>query len=562
MTNKILTPSILWNDFNDSLPLDTEEKLTTTSENGVGFYDVHFSGRETSVGRVRIFARFCRPCEGEKFPTLLVLPDARETFCDELMQRFASRGFAVLMPDYRGKYGDEIGSYTEYPSDIPYADFAQAGRHMYYADATAKETSWYEWVAVARYCVRYLKSRMDVEKIGVLGLKRGGEVAWQLMATSSDLSCGVTVCAGGWMTYRGKNKFGDGGDTQLNDERYRFLAAVDAQAYAPGVHCPVMMLNSTNDKNFDADRAFDTFARINPEMDKTFHFATRYEGYIGNSSLANLDLFMDKYLRGRAVFMPSPIEITVEEDADGELTARLTMDPNGEVTECSVYMAEDNLNSATRDWSMCPMKSRQKNEAVFRLNAYRKAKIVFAFAKAKYSCGFCVSSKIAVKRVEKEYVNLQPQSRILYNNKNGTDSFIFDRSDGVFLADSIAVDDRPLVEMIEGAHGIMGVSSSLGLKTYKISDGRYKPADNAFLKFDIYAPTPCVIEVTVKTEKEGEEVYSCSLHTGGGEKWHNHILYSKDFKNAVGKPLAQLNQGLSLSFNGASLFALNNLLWV
>lgn len=561
MANKILSPSTLWSDFDDTLELNVEEEMISEEKNE-RFFNVRFLGRETEAGRVRIYAQLSLPAEKSKYPALLILPDADQTICPELMRRFTSRGFAVLMPDYRGDF-EGCDNFTEYPEDISYANYSQAGRHICFADETAKETSWYEWVAVARYCVRYLKSREDIDRIGVLGLKRGGDVAWQLMATSSELACGVSVCAGGWMTYKGKNKFGEGAEIKLDDERYRFLGAVDSQAYAPYVKCPVLMLNSTNDSNFDADRAFDTYARINPEMEKTFHFATRYDGRIGNTSLANLDLFTDKFLKNRAVFIPSPVEIAIEEDNDGELIARLTMDSNGEFTECKVFMAEDNLDSASRNWMDCAMKREEGDEAVFRLNAYENAKIVFAFAKAKYSCGFYVSSKIAVKRIEKKYTNQQPVCRILYSSLNNTDSFIFDRTDNLFLADCIADDEQPIVRLVEGAHGIQGVYSPLGLKTFKLSDSMFRPADNSFLKFDIYAPEPCEIEITVNVLKdEGTEAFICKIKTGGGNIWYNHMLYAKDFKNTVQKSLTRLNEGASLSFNSSDFFALNNLLWI
>lgn len=561
MANKILTPSTLWNDFDDTLELCAEEEAIS-SENGMRLNRVRFSGRETGKGRVRIFANFALPAEGTKFPALLILPDADKTVCPALMQRFTARGFAVLMPITAVNF--PIAKNTP---NIPRTCLTRISRRRADTsptpDETAKETSWYEWVAVARYCMRYLKSREEIGRVGVLGIKRGGEIAWQLMATSSDLSCGVSVCAGGWMTYKGKYKFGESSEVKLDDERYRFLAAVDSQAYAPYVRCPVLMLNSTNDHNFDADRAFDTYARINPEMEKTFHFASRYDGHIGNTSLANLDLFTDKFLKDRAVFMPAPVDIVIEEDA-GRRTRRAAHDGHQRrIYRSKVFMAEDNLDSATRNWASCEMKRENDDEAVFRLNAYENAKIVFAFAKAKYSCGFYVSSKIAVKRVEKKYKNLQPSGRILYSSLNGTDSFTFDKADKYFLADCIADDEKPIVKLYEGAHGIKGVCSPLGLKTFKISDSMYRPADNAFLKFDLYAPEPCIVEIAVNVVKDGvSEAYVCNLKTGGGEAWYNHILYARDFKNSVNKSLAQLNEGISLTFNSAETFALNNLLWV
>lgn len=128
MANKILTPSTLWNDFDDTLGLCAEEEAIS-SENGMRLNRVRFSGRETGKGRVRIFANFALPAEGTKFPALLILPDADKTVCPALMQRFTARGFAVLMPDYRGKFPD-CEEYTEYPENVPYANFAEAGRHI------------------------------------------------------------------------------------------------------------------------------------------------------------------------------------------------------------------------------------------------------------------------------------------------------------------------------------------------------------------------------------------------------------------------------------------------
>ena len=75
--------------------------------------------------------------------------DAYKTFCKE--------GYAVLMPDYRGEW-EGCEEHTVYPKAISYANYASAGRHLCYADETARETSWYEWTALARYCVRYLGS--------------------------------------------------------------------------------------------------------------------------------------------------------------------------------------------------------------------------------------------------------------------------------------------------------------------------------------------------------------------------------------------------------------------
>lgn len=564
MANKILTPITLWNDFNDSLPVNEQIVDEWTEEKSI-FRKVRLSGRSVGASRVNIFALFGMPSEGNAIPALLILPDCDHTADIALIRRFVQKGYAVLMPDYRGEFSDpEAKEYTVYPEEIAYANYERAGRHLDFAEPSAVETSWYEWVAVARYCVRYLRANAQISKIGVIGLKAGGDIAWQLAATSDDLSCAIPVCAGGWRAYRGINKFGDSAaELKMDDERYRFLAGVDSQAYAQYVKCPVLMLCSTNDERFDADRAFDTFARINPQQDKTFYFAVRYNGKIGNTGMNDLDLFADKYLKSREVFIPSPAEISIEED-EGELVAKIRSDRNGEMVYCEVFMAEDCPDSSVRDWTRCTFKCEtEENEQVFRLNAYKGSSRVFAFAKAKYSCGFAVSSKIAVKKIEKQYTNMTDKNRILYSSVNKFDSFVLDKMDKNVLADCFLDSSVPPLSMIDGPFGICGIYSSYGLRLYRINDPKYRPEQNALLKMDLYSAESNIIRLCILAAKNGvSERYYCNLKVTGGEYWADRVLAPKDFKTEENKALLQFSDAVSVSFSSDEPFCLNNLLWI
>lgn len=560
--NKILTPVTLWSDFDDSLPLNTEVKNEYTKGRAV-LSLISFSGRAVGSERVHIAALYARPADSVNCPSVLILPNADQTYDETLAERFAAKGYAVLMPDYRGEW-DGASDHTVYPQAVSYGNLRDAGRHLMYADETAAETSWYEWTAVARYSLRCLKEFCPEKPTGVIGIKAGGDVAWQLAATADGISCVIPICAGGWAAYKGIRKFGENTELKMDEERYRFLGGVDAQAYAQYVRCPVLMLCSTNDRRFDADRAFDTFARVNPQQEKTFYFSARYDGHIGNTAFNNLNLFIDKYLKGREVFVPSPIEISIEEDEDGELIAKVCFDRNGEAEYCEAFMAEDNLDSSLRDWTRCEHKRNDGDDtAVFRLNIYSGAKTVFAFAKAKYSCGFAVSSKIAVKRIESSYTNATPKSRILFTGRNGTDSFTLDKYDNNVIADCFLDNSVKPIRLIDGPCRIKGVYSSYGLRSYRLNDSKYRPADNAIIQFDIYSQTEASVLVCVYTVSgDVRECYACPLQLSGGEEWESRTLSAKDFKNEVGKPLGQFNDGKYITFSSKNLFCINNLIWL
>lgn len=263
------------------------------------------------------------------------------------------------------------------------------------------------------------------------------------------------------------------------------------------------------------------------------------------------------------MFIPSPAEISIEED-EGELVAKIRSDRNGEMVYCEVFMAEDCPDSSVRDWTRCTFKCEtEENEQVFRLNAYKGSSRVFAFAKAKYSCGFAVSSKIAVKKIEKQYTNMTDKNRILYSSVNKFDSFVLDKMDKNVLADCFLDSSVPPLSMIDGPFGICGIYSSYGLRLYRINDPKYRPEQNALLKMDLYSADSNIIRLCILAAKNGvSEKYYCNLKVTGGEYWADRVLSPKDFKTEENKALLQFSDAVSVSFSSDEPFCLNNLLWI
>ena len=257
------------------------------------------------------------------------------------------------------------------------------------------------------------------------------------------------------------------------------------------------------------------------------------------------------------------LDIQLEEE-DGELVARVKFDPNGEAQNCEVFMAEDCTDSSARDWTRCEYKrDAGEDEQIFRVNAYRGSARVFAFVKARYSCGFAVSSKIAVKRIEKQYVNMTERCRILYSSVNKYDSFVLDCLDRKALGDCFLDSRIPPVRMIDGPHNIQGIYSAYGLKLFRFGDERYRPLPNALLKMDLYSSKPNIVRLCIAAEKNNVvEKYYCNLRVEGGECWADRVLYAKDFKTEENKPLSQFSDAKYISFHSEGEFCINNLLWL
>jgi hypothetical protein len=428
-------------------------------------------------------------------------------------------------------------------------------------DESADKTSWYEWVAVGIYARKYILQKLNVANVGVVGIRDGGEVVWKL-ACATQFSCAVAICACGWKAYKGFSKFG-AKEPVLDEERYRFIAGIDSQSYAPYVKCPVLMLCSTNDREFDYDRAFDTFSRINPDhsANSVISYSIKNNSCIGVKSTTDMFMFLNSFVKQRHVFIPSPAELTICVDEDDNLVAKATFDDRGIVEKYGLYMAEDCKDSALRDWVDAPYKGNLSDtEHEFYLNAYEHTSMLFAICYVTYSNCFTVWSKIAVKKISGQFRNSQPRSKVLYCSKNGNEGFkIADYKShsvgGVFFLSS---DLSPKV--VEKDKKLVGLYSSCGLATYRLNYPKYAPDKDSILHFDICTDEDAVVVLTMTNNASGE-VFSVKVNTVG-KVWQSVLLESKLFKNSNGTSLSAFAEGYILSLTCKAQYAVNNVLWL
>ena len=561
MASTFLTPVTLWKDFDDSLPLN-EETLSERREEGAICRDVRFSGRQVGEERVRIFARYVLPAGEERFPAVMILFEAGCPFDEAFVRRFVSRGYGVLCVDYCGDNGTD--AHTIYPDAVDYANYVRAGSHLDRAEPSARETSWYEWAGVARYAAKFLSSRSEVTRFGAIGLRTGGEVLFKI-APYAPLSCMISVCAAGWLAYRGMEKFADGEKKVFDEEKHRFIAGIDSQSYAPYVKCPVLLLSAINDKKHDYDRVYDTFQQLNPEVQKAFLYSSHGNGLIGMHSLADVDLFLDKYLKERSVFVSGPIGLSIEEDGEGNLVARATFDEEGELRECGIFYTERITGSHARDWTRVLGGPANVRDSVgtFPLSLYEKSDRALVYAFANYSNNFSMTSKIQEVIVKKPYKNACVKSRIVYSSErdalNGISGF---RRRARSVADCFADGRGVDAKLLPGYGGILGATAEAGLVSYRVNEPRYSAPEGASLRFDAYCAEDASLKVTFYFDDDEENGFSAEARVAGGGKWKSVLFDASDFKSATGAHLESFSGALSLVFVSGAEVLVNNIVWI
>ena len=563
----ILSALALWRQFNITAPLNAEESEEIRSVSDVQISGVFFDGNGVADGAVRVFAKFARPNGAGKMPAVLLLADAEATEedVDETMEYFVKKGYAVLAPDYVGeKEGKE--HYTVYPPSLSYANYQKA--ELYSLEKTAVETCWFEWTALALYAVKYLKEREDIGKIGVVGMRIGGEIAWKTML-SEDVSCGVPINAAGWLTYFDYDKFADNAVRNMNDNQRAYLAGIESQSYAPFVKCPVLMLCSMRDYSFDYDRAYDTFIRLPQKDGSAIAYSNDSGAIIGPTLLKNMELFLEKNLKGREIFIPETVDLKLTENGDS-LTVTADVGTGGIVEKVVILYAEtgEESESAYREWQYllkADGKSLKNGVVSTTLTPYSGASYAFVYAYAKYINGFRAVSRIAAKKLQKPE-KPPVKSRVIYSGE-GVDCFsVADYKP--FAVGGIFLESEAVPKQNKGYGNIAGVYSIGGVKTYKIASPKYTADENAMLEFDVYSKRDFTVKVVVEVLVKGDKFrkFAAFEDIKGGGKWKRVIFKANEFKDEeTGAPLPSFAHGKSLTFAADGMeteFSVTNVLWL
>ena len=552
MSNAILTPVTLWKNSDAVLPPEAVA-ADRMSCDGIVWEKVRFSGREISGERVSVAGVYACREDGAVSASLLFLPDLGKKEDKALMEKFAKEGFGVLSIEYAGS---ALPEGTHYPDG---AGDAKSFEPTLEGDAS--DTPYYEWGCTARYGVRFLKEKNPGKRVGVYGSGVGGDIAWYLSAMEGEVDCAATAFSVGWRAYAKFFRFGEHPDPDFDEGNYRYLAAIDVQAYAQYVKCPVLMMTSTNHALCDCDRAADTLARISPEIPAALYLSVNADCYLDNKALKDLELFsMNALFPGQEPLF-GPSDITLEQ-ADDSVLVCVSADRNP-VEKVKVHTASNETNPALRCWELVPLQFREGNRYYFRLYPEKGIKKLFFFAEISYLNGFTASTKIAAKSVEPEHP-VSSGSRLIYNNKCSEDLFIPYYQTGIMYGDTFLSQNGNAVCVRTGPMDIAGAYGEGGLKTYKINEIKELLTENSILLMDVYASekSSVLVELVCSADTEKETHYYADGKIPGGETWHSLKFFFNRFKTEEGRLLRTPNLVNLLILHIDGEYLVNNILWL
>lgn len=564
MIETILTPTALWKNF--ILPDGVSATVIQERKRGnVVFSKLYIDGRTVGEEKVKIYAELVRNVKKQNAPVIILLEDFKISKDKKLIKILLSKGYSVLTVDLYGK-NEGKERFTIYPDQISYANFEEVKDNLYTIESHAQQTCWYEWCAVLRYALKYLKGLPFVSKVGALGFSKAATALWQVAGTDTNLDCVSFALNSGWLGYKEILKFGGMVEPQFSDQMYKFIAGIDSQSYALHVKCPTLMLSATNDPNFDLDRAYDTLSKVPDSLFKAMHYSVNTVDRINSDAFNNLILFLDRFLQEKDIELPKESQIKCE-IKDGRLNVEVDADEEGQIPikQVEVFVAEQKVNPAVRSWLKVDAKKIDKNKFLGKYEPFYKSDLLICFATIEYSNGFKASTNVLAKRFTEEEVNKTNKNNVIYSSRIVNSESVF--SPFIVLKDSplkIDVCTNGKIEVKKGPMDIYGVGSIRGLSTFSVSSDRYQPVNNSLIMLDVFVKETATLTIKFIVDVLGEKKeYFAKAELLGGGFWHNVQFAMNKFKTAEGLVLKEFTKVdvLQISVDGSE-YLINNLLWV
>ncbi len=563
MAGTILTPAQIWRDFIiEGIP--SAEIISQTKSGNVNYTELYIEGRAVKEQKIKIYAKLAKLKSVEKAPAILLIGEFNRS-CKFVQDDLAKKGYIVLAVDVAGE-AENKEKFTVYPEFLSYANYSNVKQTLYRIENDVNDTCWYEWTAVARYALAYLKGLKEVTKVGGLAVGEACAVLWQVAGTDENLACACFALNAGWNGYRGIYKFAGAVEPQFSNDMYKFFAGVEPQAYSSHIKCPTLTLVATNSDVYDVDRAYDTVNRIDEKYYSAVHYSIGYNNSIGLEGYQNAILFFESaLLKKTKLSLPKEMEIRCEIE-NGVLKIGVLPDKK-ELESVHVFVSEETVRPALRAYVELgeEKETTKKGEHIFEYSPYPESGLVTLFAKVKYKSGFSVCSEIISKKFTANEVKVGYKSNIIYSSRLAFSESVFTVDcDGCYECEQLFINDKHSVKVKKGPMGIEGVSRECGLTTFKINSNKDRPKQDAILMFDAHSKTDLNLTVKLCSDYFGNRIdYIATVKVYGGNIWHNFKLPRNKFKTAEGMPLKSYDNIDAISFTSdEGDFLLNNALWV
>ncbi len=302
----------------------------------VTYENVPLRGRPT-----RVFAYYARPKGGDgPFPAMVLIHGGGGKAFKEWATLWADRGYCALAMDLSGRGPDG----KRLPDGGP--DQSDDEKFRDFGPDEVKDMWTYHAVAAALRGYSLLASRPEVDKnkIGVTGISWGGYLTCIVAGVDDRVKVAVPVYGCGfldedsaWVDLRFKKMGGE--------KTRRWVELFDPSRYLPGVTCPILFVNGTNDFAYPLGSYRKSYQLITKAPVDLCVTVKMPHGHEAGWAPREIGLFADSVLKGG----PPPPRLSMPTIDGGKLEARVKAP--GPVLAAKVHYTTDGGPWQHRAWT-------------------------------------------------------------------------------------------------------------------------------------------------------------------------------------------------------------------
>lgn len=302
--------------------------------------ELYYPGEPLAGKPTKVFAYYAKPATGEgPFPAVLLVHGGGGKAFREWAEHWAARGYCALAMDLSGN-----GPKGRLPDGGP--DQSDDVKFQSFTEKTASDKWTYHAVAAVLRGHNLLRSlpEVDKDKVAVTGISWGGYLTCIIAGLDDRLKAAVPVYGCGFLHESSVWKEGRF-DKMKDDDRTRWVEAFDPSRYLPGVKCPILFLNGTNDFAYPLD-SYKKCYELVPGA-KTLSVRVRLpHGHIW--TFGEVDTFIDSHLK-KELPLAAPGVLTTK---DGVVSTSVTS--KVELTEAHLHYAVAEGAWQQRAWKSAP----------------------------------------------------------------------------------------------------------------------------------------------------------------------------------------------------------------
>jgi dienelactone hydrolase len=303
--------------------------------------EVYYEGEPFEGKPTRVFAYYARPESGDgPFPAMLLVHGGGGKAFREWAELWAKRGYAALAMDLSGQGPDR----KRLPDGGP--DQSDDSKFRAFSDAEVNQMWTYHAVAAVLRGHALLAGRKEVDpgKVGVTGISWGGYLTCIVAGIDPALKAAVPVYGCGFLdddSYWKGPRF----DKMSPDQRERWVRNFDPSRYLPGVRCPILFVNGTNDFAYPMGSYRKSY-RLVTGAPCTLRVTVKMpHGHPSGWAPKEIGLFVDSAIKG-AEPLPKLGRLTVE-----GARASAPVLPGTAVASAKVHFTTDTGPWQQREWS-------------------------------------------------------------------------------------------------------------------------------------------------------------------------------------------------------------------